>query len=234
MKLGIMQPYFFPYPGYFELINRTDRWIVFDTVQYIHHGWINRNRILHPMSGWQYINVPLKKHSRSRSPIKDIVISPNVDWKGRILAQLVHYKKKARYYKETVELVDTCLDAKESRISTLNAKALKHVCGRLGINFTIEFFSEMDIDLGTVNRPGDWALRICEAMGATEYLNPPGGADLFDPQAFIASGVTLSIKEFQNMEYDCRRWDFIPGLSIIDVMMWNTPEEIMAHLKSQA
>ncbi|HEA66431.1 MAG TPA: hypothetical protein ENI07_06385 [Desulfobacterales bacterium] len=70
-------------------------------------------------------------------------------------------------------------------------------------------------------------------MGATEYLNSPGGADTFDTGNFAASGITLKIQEFQNMEYDCRRWDFVPGLSIIDVLMWNTPEEIMAHLNSE-
>ncbi len=233
MKLGIMQPYFFPYLGYFDLINRTDRWIVFDTAQYIYHGWIDRNRILHPNSGWQYVKVPLKKHSRGRSAIKDVEISGNVDWKGRIIAQLGHYKKKARYYREIVEWVEACLDEKESRISRLNVNVMKHVCRRLGIDFYCEVFSEMDIDLGPVEGRGDWALRICEATGATEYLNPPGGADLFSREAFASSGITLRMQEFQNMEYDCRRWEFIPALSIIDVMMWNTPREIRAHLNSE-
>jgi len=83
-----MQPYFIPYLGYFDLINRTDCWVVFDTVQYIRHGWVNRNRILHSDSGWQYIMVPLKKHSR-KAAIKDIEIAANIDWKNRILAQLL-------------------------------------------------------------------------------------------------------------------------------------------------
>jgi len=231
MKLGIMQPYFFPYLGYFDLINRTDRWIVFDTAQYIRHGWVNRNRILHSDSGWQYINVPLKKHSRGTT-IKDIEISGNVDWRKRILGQLSHYKKKARYYRETMELVAACLDERESHITLLNVQVMINVCRGLGIDFHFDFFSEMDVDLGPVEGPGDWALRISEAIGATEYLNPSGGEDIFDPEKFAACGITLKIQKFQNMEYTCRRWEFVPGLSIIDVLMWNTPEEILSYLNS--
>ena len=89
MVLGIMQPYFFPYLGYFDLINRCDKWIVFDTPQYIRHGWINRNRILHPQQGWQYIIVPVKKHKRD-TPINQIEIVPPALWSPRILGQLMH------------------------------------------------------------------------------------------------------------------------------------------------
>ena len=97
MKLGIMQPYLFPYLGYFDLIHCTDRWIVFDTAQYIRHGWINRNRILHPTSGWQYFIIPVKKQSRN-TPICDIQVSDNPGWRARVLGQLEHYRKRAPYF----------------------------------------------------------------------------------------------------------------------------------------
>ena len=83
MKLGLMQPYFFPYLGYFDLIYSSDRWIVFDTVQYIRRGWINRNRILHPEEGWQYIIVPRKKHG-TQTAIKDVEVSTAPKWPRRI------------------------------------------------------------------------------------------------------------------------------------------------------
>ena len=97
MKLGIMQPYFFPYIGYFSLIKHTDDFILLDTVQFIRHGWIERNRILKPSDGWQYIMVPLKKHSRE-TLIKNIEINNEQQWKEKILAQLQHYKKQAPYF----------------------------------------------------------------------------------------------------------------------------------------
>jgi len=90
MKLGIMQPYFFPYLGHFDLIYKTDRWIVFDTPQYIRQGWVNRNRILGPNSGWQYITVPTRKHHRD-NPIRDILVKEGKDWRERVCRQLEHY-----------------------------------------------------------------------------------------------------------------------------------------------
>ena len=101
MKLGIMQPYFFPYIGYISLVKHTDEFILFDTVQFIKHGWIERNRILKPTGGWQYISVPLEKHSLS-TLIMDTKIRNNDDWKAKILNQLVHYKRRAPYKKETI------------------------------------------------------------------------------------------------------------------------------------
>lgn len=232
MILGVMQPYFFPYLGYFDLINRTDRWIVFDTPQYIHHGWVNRNRILHPNEGWQYVNFPVKKKFRNRSKICDVQIASDGDWKRLILAQIEHYKKKAPYYEETIQVIKDSLAEVGSGIVPVNVRAMECVCKYLGITFDYQISSEMSLDLGPIDGPGDWALRISEAVGASEYVNPPGGEELFDPAKFAASEIRFSIQDFQPFDYNCRRWEFIPNLSIIDVMMWNSPESIAAHLSS--
>lgn len=229
MILGIMQPYFFPYLGYFDLINYSDKWIVFDTVQYIRHGWINRNRILHPNKGWQYIMTPLKKHNRDIK-IKDLEITDDNKWKDKIMGQLNHYRKKAPYFNETTNIVSDCLSEKERSVSRLNVFILDKVCARLGIHFDYDFFSEMDLDLEPVEDPGDWALRISEALGAKEYVNPPGGADLFDEQKFRNSNIKLKIRDIPPLEYSCTGYEFVPGLSIVDVLMWNEPEKIKGYL----
>ena len=104
-----MQPYFFPALGYFDLMRTTDRWILFDTVQYRRHSWLNRNRILHPASGWQYVSAPLKKHHRD-TLIRDVEVREGDEWKRRIVGQLAHYKKRAPYYARTVEWVEDALD----------------------------------------------------------------------------------------------------------------------------
>ena len=96
MKVAIMQPYFFPYIGYFQLIHAVDTFILFDDVQYIRHGWINRNRILKPVFGHQYIIAPLAKHQQ-KSLIKEISVIEGVAWKVKILLQIEHYKKKAPF-----------------------------------------------------------------------------------------------------------------------------------------
>jgi len=230
MKLGIMQPYLFPYLGYFDLISYTDRWIVFDTAQYIRHGWVNRNRVLHPDKGWMYITVPVKRCSRDTA-IKDINIDNSQDWQKNIIGQLAHYKKQAPYYSETIDLVRCCLSFQTSSLARLNAHALDEVCQRLGINLDWSFFSEMGLDIGRIERPGDWALRISEAMNADEYANPPGGKDLFDERAFTDSGIKLTIRNLPTFQYACKGREFVPDLSIVDVFMWNKPEEIRAHLE---
>jgi hypothetical protein len=229
MKLGIMQPYFFPYLGYFDLIYSSDRWIVFDTVQFIRHGWINRNRILHPKEGWQYIIVPRKKHER-QTAIKDVKISADPKWSPLILAQIEHYQKGAPFYEETYQLVAECLAVKESSLSRLNVAILEKVCLYLGMSFQYEYFSEMVLELGPVERPGDWALRIAELLGAREYVNLPGGEAIFDPSRFKAAGIKLNIRNLPHMEYKCRGYNFVPGLSIIDVLMWNPPDKVKGYL----
>lgn len=229
MKLGIMQPYFFPYLGYFDLINYTDRWIVFDTAQYIRHGWINRNRILHPNEGWMYVIVPVKQHSQNAT-IKDIKIADNQDWKRNIFGKLAHYRNQAPYAGKTIDLIKDCLSFQDNSLTPMNIHALDKVCKRLGINFDYSLFSDMNLDLGPIKDPGDWALRISEALEVDEYANLPGGVDLFDEQAFADRGIKLTIRNLPPFRYTCGEYGFIPNLSIIDVLMWNEPEAIKAYL----
>ena len=101
MKLGIMQPYFLPYIGYFSIIKHTDEFILFDSVQFIRHGWIERNRILKQSGGWQYIQVPIIKNNGRETLIKDIRINNTDNWKTKILAQIQHYKKKSYKYRDS-------------------------------------------------------------------------------------------------------------------------------------
>lgn len=229
MKLALMQPYFFPYLGYFDLINCVDKWIVLDTVQYICRGWIHRNRVLHVRGGWQYIIVPVKKHSH-KAVIKDVAIDKEQDWRKRIIGKLQHYNKKAPYFHETIGFVEDCLALEEDLISRLNISLLEKVCNRLGIHFNYTFFSEMDLELGGLEGPGDWGLRISEELGADEYVNLPGGADLFDEYKFRRSGIRLTIRKLPVFQYSCIGYEFIPSLSVVDLFMWNEPKTIKQYL----
>ncbi len=223
MKLGIMQPYFLPYLGYFSLIKHTDQWVVFDTVQYIRHGWIERNRILKPADGWQYISIPLQKHHRN-TLIKDIKIRDE-DWRARIFAQLNHYKK-APYFYSTIKVLEDCFNISTNDITLLNVHVLKQICKYLNINFNYQIFSEMNLSIVFVKAPGDWALNISKACHADTYINPPGGMDIFDSQAFKNAGIKLEFLSTNLTPYSQYRKTFEPGLSIIDVMMFNSVDEI--------
>jgi len=231
MKLGIMQPYFFPYLGYFDLINQTEEWIVFDTVQYIRHGWVNRNRVLHPKQGWQYVIVPVKKHSQSTLISETEIMNDGGKWREKIIGQLQHYKRRAPFFQEAMALVKGGVFSENTSIARLNVNCLSLVCEYLGIEFRYQYFSDMHLDLGPIDGPGDWALRISEAMGATEYINPLGGVGIFAPEKFHAAGIKRTIRQLPPMEYQCSPYEFIPNLSIIDVLMWNEPEKVREHLE---
>ncbi|WP_202406085.1 WbqC family protein [Hufsiella ginkgonis] len=218
-----MQPYFFPYLGYYSLIKHTDAWIIFDSVQYIRHGWIERNRVLKPAEGWQYISVPLEKHGRDIL-IRDVKIREE-DWRDRITRQLAHYKKSP-YFEPVMALVKQCFDIDTNDITSLNAHILEHTCRYLGISFNYQVFSRMNLRIGEVNDAGDWALQISKAFGASGYVNPPGGAGLFDSEKFKAAAIDLKFLNINLNDYSQRRKTFEPGLSIIDVMMFNSKEDI--------
>lgn len=227
MKLAIMQPYFFPYIGYIQLINYVDKWVVFDDTQYISKGWINRNRILHPdyKKEWQYFTVPIKKHSRE-SKINVIEINDNLEWKKEIIGKFSHYKKKAPFYNETIDFINSCLQYNNSNLSAWVVHTLKLTCEFLQIPFNYSIYSETNIKLKDVEHAGQWALKIAAAMNAIEYINPPSGYTIFKEKEFIEKNIELRFLKPNLTPYIQRRGSFVPGLSIVDVMMWNDKDEI--------
>jgi len=226
MKLGIMQPYFFPYLGYFSLIKHTERFIFLDCVQFIRHGWITRNRILKPGSGWQYILVPLVKQSRD-TKIRDIRIKNALDWRNTIFRQLEHYKRKAPFYRDTIEVLKVAFNIETESIVRLNAHALKTVCGYIGVGLNLDIFSEMYLSIGDVKVPDEWALSICKALGnVDEYWNPEGGLEFFDRSKYDKFGIDIKFLKMNSQKYSQNRPEFEADLSIVDVMMFNKPEKI--------
>lgn len=221
-----MQPYFFPYSGYFSLLKHTDKFILFDSVQFIRHGWIERNRVLKPDDGWQYVAANLVKGG-SRALIRETRLNNNVDWKRKLLSQLEHYKKKSPFYKQTVEVVMESVSPEFEFVTDLNLNILKNVCNYLGIKYDIEVFSRLELEMEPVTSPDEWALNICKAMGGfDEYWNPPGGMEFFDRKKYLNAGLKIYFQKINLTPYPQRRTTFEPGLSIIDTMMFNSPEMI--------
>ncbi len=224
-----MQPYFLPHLGYFSLIKHTDEWVVFDTPQFIRHGWIERNRILKPREGWQYIKVPLEKHNRE-TPINQVAIRVGEPWRELILAQIEHYKKIAPYYEEVNAFLREALAYETHMISAMNVHLLERVCSYLDIPFHSRVFSECNLDLPKANAPDEWALNISLALGAAEYVNPPGGATFFDRKKYDRHNLRLTFLATNMKQYDQRRAVFQPQLSILDAMMFNSRSEILEML----
>ena len=227
-----MQPYFFPYMGHFALIASVDEWIVFDVTQYTPKTWMNRNRILHPKTGWLYVTVPLANSSNSIQTSEARVLDL-AKTRQSILGKLSHYRKKAPYYVDVTNIVQqTFTTSSDDSLVNLNVNALNAVCNYLQIPFRYRITSELALEYPPNLGPGDWAPFICDKIGASEYVNPIGGRDLFDKTVFQHHGISLLFAEFKEFKYATTPYSYQPNLSILDVMMWNAPEDIVAALKS--
>lgn len=225
MRVGIMQPYFFPYIGYFALVNYVDEFIFFDTPQYINHGWVNRNRILRQNGVPGYVTVPIQKASQNTS-IKDIKISNSSDWKNKIFGQITVYKKKAPYYKEILLVLHSILDKEYEYLADLNIESIKTVCTYIGIEKNLKIFSQMGIGITSVNHPDEWALKITKAIDGKIYVNPPGGQSFFDKEKYNRNNIELEFLQSNLPAYIQKIGHFEAGLSIIDVMMFCSPKEV--------
>lgn len=232
MRLGIMQPYFFPYLPYFALVAKTDVWVVFDITQYTPKSWMNRNRVLHPNHGWMYITVPLRSSSRNMK-IHEATVLDLAEAHRSLTGKLSHYRKRAPHFEPVLDLVDQAFaSATDNSLVHLNVGGLRAVCSYLGIPISCQIASEMNLTLGPVAHPGGWAPAISRALGATEYINPIGGRHLFDHREFSAAGTALRFLDMPPFVYRPSGYEFEPELSILDVLMWNDPNVVMEAIGS--
>lgn len=234
MALAIMQPYLFPYVGYWQLIANSDHFVFFDVVKYNKKSWMNRNRILHPskMGEFLYISVPIKKHPPG-TIIKDAVIQNEENWKKKILGQLTIYKQlKAPYYDETIALIKGIFSVHYESYMSLAVDSTAQICSYLDIEFKYKVASQIEFDQSAVDGPGDWALALCLHLDQKSYINPHGGYEIFDEEKYNDHGVDIKfIKSNLSAYHQSVRNDFTAGLSIIDVLMFNSKEEIRRILK---
>lgn len=230
LKLAIMQPYFFPYLGYFNLIKSSDQFIIFDTVQYARKSWMNRNRILHPVEGTSFIVAPTHK-APLNTKINEIKINNSENWKERIFNQLKQYKKVAPYYQNVVNLLNEIFKKDIDNLSQLNTFILMRICEYLEINCNIKVFSDMDLKIEEVTAADEWALNISKSLGAQTYINAPGGVDFFDKVKYEKNGISLKFIKSNLPQYNQGGREFVSGLSILDVMMFNSKKEIHVMLE---
>ena len=223
MKLGIMQPYFFPYIGYFQLIKAVDTFVVYDDVNYIKQGWVNRNRILLNNSA-HFLTLELAGAS-SFKKINEIEVGKN---RNKILKTLELGYKKAPFFSETFILMQDILGVEESNLARYLAGSLTKINHKLGITTKMLVSSEIEKD--NELKGADKVLHICRLLGATEYLNAIGGQELYFKEVFAKQGVALHFLKTNPVNYSQFNGEFIPWLSIIDVMMFNAPETISKML----
>jgi len=226
MRVAIMQPYFLPYIGYFQLIESVDKFIIYDNIQYTKKGWINRNRFL--QNGKDVLfSVPLKKGS-DYLEVKGREVSPSFN-KTRLLNQLKQSYGKAPYFEQVFPVIERVIEYDEVNLFDYIHFSIVELCLYLGIDTEIVKSSCISIDHALQGQ--DKVIALCEAAGAQTYINAIGGQELYAKKDFSVHGIDLKFIQSKPFEYRQYKNDFIPWLSIIDVMMFNDLDTLQTCVK---
>jgi len=223
MKIAIMQPYLFPYLGYFQLIKAVDIFVFYDDVNYINRGWINRNRIL--SNGKELLfTLPLKEASQNKL-INEINSDISEKWKTKFFKTLHLSYSKAPYFKEVYDLIKSCLDCSNGNISSIAITSIINASNYLNLNTSFEVSSDKYADSKGLDR-AHRLIEICKRNKVTTYINAIGGSDLYEKGYFNENKIELSFIKPKEIKYKQFKNDFVPWLSIIDVLMFNSVEQV--------
>ncbi|MCQ8881308.1 WbqC family protein [Pseudoalteromonas shioyasakiensis] len=224
MRFAVMQPYLFPYLGYYQLVNSVDTFVFYDDVTYIKNGYINRNNIL--VNGLaQRITLPVPGAS-SNKLIKDLHFDINIK---KVLKTIQQAYIKAPYFTAVYPIIEKVLTSKERQVAVLCAKSITLVFNYLDISK--EFLFSSDLEYERSLSAADKLLAMGKVLNSTEYINSPGGKKLYSKEYFSEKGVNLSFIEMQSVNYEQAHYDFVPHLSMVDVLMWNSKEQVKTLLQ---
>ena len=223
-----MQPYFFPYVGYFQLMNIVDEFVVYDNIQYTKKGWINRNRIL--VNGKeQFLTIPLKKDSDYLN-VKERKLSENWDSeRNHIINRMKASYSKAPFFKDVFPLFEDCLMYKNDNLFDFVFYSITSIKNYLNISTKLIISSNLSIDHNLKSE--EKVISICKFKNAFIYINPIGGQLLYNSNKFNDNGINLSFLKVNFFEYKQFNNKFIPFLSIIDVLMFNSKEHVIDIIK---
>lgn len=223
VSIAVMQPYIFPYVGYFQLIYAVDEFVFYDDVNFIKQGWINRNRLLSNGKDCMF-TIPLDKAS-SFTEIKDLSVHPILyaKWKKKFLKGIEQSYKKAPHFSPVYKLICEVMETPQG-ISDMAESSITSVMDYLAIKKNVYKSSLRFKDSKGLDR-ADRLIEICKKTGARTYVNLIGGAELYSNDYFNLRGVTLQFLKPSIEPYKQFKDDFVPGLSIIDVLMFNSKDE---------
>jgi hypothetical protein len=226
MKIAIMQPYFMPYIGYFQLINAVDKFVIYDDVNFITRGWINRNRIL--VHGKEHLfTIPLEKASQNKL-INEISISTE-SWQRKLLNTVRLNYKKAPFLRNGFEIVRQQIELEETNLSKFIYTSIKTICDFLEIR--TEIIPTSGIYGNQFLKAQSRIIDICIKEGAAQYINPIGGVDLYGREAFQRRNIQLFFLKTKPLVYNQFDNEFVGGLSIIDIIMFNHKDKIRQYLQ---
>ena len=220
--LAIMQPYLFPYIGYIQLMAAADKFVIYDDVAFINKGWINRNKIL--VGGKENLfTIPLIGASQNRL-IKDLEIDDSTKWRGKFLKTLEQSYKKAPQFQNVFPVIVEIIASEEKMIAGMIVKSLELIANYLEIK--TEIISSSSIYQNENLKAQERILDICLKEKAQQYINPSGGMELYNKNHFAEQGISLNFIRSKPIVYPQFQNEFIPWLSVIDVLMFNSKEEV--------
>jgi hypothetical protein len=235
MKIAIMQPYFFPYLGYFQLINAVDKFIIYENVSFIKKGWIHRNRILEKYRHPLYFGVDLSGKSSNKN-ISELYLQRNSDWQRKLVKKISMNYKGSAFYEQVFPLIQDCINIEEPLLHNYNSQIIKKIVTFLDIETEVQYENSGYLDLklkleNGISKYGEYDTKvkrifeICKKEGADNYINAIGGLELYRKSDFIKQSINLHFIKSNNFEYKQFSNQFHPNLSIIDVLMHNGKEE---------
>ncbi len=227
MRVAIMQPYFFPYIGYFQLIEAVDLFIVYDNIKYTKKGWINRNRMLQDGKDAMF-SLPLRRDSDHLN-VRERRLAQEFD-RDKLLNQLRGAYAKAPRFAEVMPLLERVLHHQRDNLFDYLHHALSQTCAHLQLNTPIRVSSTVDIDPGLKNQ--DKVIALSKAVGASTYVNAIGGIELYEPDVFSQHGLELRFIRARPFEYRQFGAPFVPWLSIVDVLMFNPLDAVRTTVSS--
>ncbi len=229
MNLAIMQPYFFPYIGYFQLINAVDKLVIYDNIKYTKKGWINRNRYLQNGKDADF-TIPLKKDS-DYLDVRDRVLSVEFN-KTKLLNKIKEAYRKAPYFKQAFSFFERILLNNETNLFNYIFFSIKEICKELEVKTKFIVSSDIKIDYSLKSQ--DKVLAICLELKTSTYINPIGGVELYDKEVFKQNNIDLFFLKTGDIKYNQFNHDYVQNLSILDVMMFNSIEQIKEYLELYA
>lgn len=237
-----MQPYLFPYLGYFQLIYAVDTFVLYDNLDFIRYGWVNRNRLLAVNGPPFYVIVPVRRKSPSRK-IKDIQIADG-SWRRKLLNSIYVNYNRAAYFEEVFPVLEHIIQCKTDSLSRLNKVSVVDIATYLNMDTDIlvdpkfdwleEKLSKQSAHLTSafpylhLSEPSVKVIRaieICRALNAKTLVNPIGGIVLYPKAEFERNDLTIWFLIMREVRYPQNstgfkyRGHFYPRLSIIDVLM---------------
>ncbi|MFW2441052.1 MAG: WbqC family protein [Arenicellales bacterium] len=222
MKLAIMQPYFFPYLGYWQLLNTVDRFVIYDDVNYIKRGWVNRNRIL--INGKpSYLTITLDQASQNKK-ICEISLHSSPVWRKKMIKSIENTYRKAPFYSEVFPVIEEMICYETDNLADFLVQHLRTLAVFLGI--TTEFVVSSRCYHNEALSGQERILDICKREGAATYINPQGGQALYDNELFDSADIDLRFIAMQPAPYKQRAEEFVPYLSVIDALMEAGPQGI--------